>query len=366
MRRLVRVAAVVIVLAVAVTVVAAASGRLPTGQAAETGGAQPSASAATVKTAQVEQRTLQTTEDLDGTLGYAGEQKVGADLPGTLTWLPTEGTVIGRGGKLYEVDGSRRAILLLGTRPAWRTLGPGVSNGADVLQLEQNLKAMGYARKSMTVDRHWTSATTAAVKRFQRAHGLTVDGVVGLGEVVFLPQSLRVTDLPAALGARVGGGAPVLGGTTVRRVVEISLEADRQDLLADDAQVTVELPDGSTTPGRVSEVGRVAHAGEDTGIPGQTSPATIDVTVSLDDPRAAGSLDQAPVTVHVVTAAHENVMAVPVKALVALLEGGYAVEVQAADGSRRYVGVDIGLFQDGWVEVSGSGLSVGDHVVVAS
>ena len=366
MKRLIRLAGVLVVLVVLVTVALAATGRLPVSQAAGAGGTQPSASAAAVQTAQVERRTLQTTEDLDGTLGYAGEEKVGADLPGTLTWLPAEGTVIGRGGKLYEVDGSRRAILLLGARPAWRTLGPGVSNGADVLQLEQNLKAMGYARKGMTVDRHWTAATTAGVKRFQRAHGLKVDGILDLGEVVFLPQSLRVTDLAAALGARVGGGAPVLGGSTLRRVVAISLDADRQDLLAADAEVSVELPDGTTTPGRVSEVGRVAHAGEDTGVPGQTSPATIDVTVSLDDPKAAGALDQAPVTVHVVTAAHQNVMAVPVKALVALLEGGYAVEVQAADGSRHYVGVDLGLFQDGWVEVSGSDLDVGDHVVVAS
>jgi peptidoglycan hydrolase-like protein with peptidoglycan-binding domain len=366
-RRVLRVAGLVGVLVVVIAVImAATNGRLlPAGQAVGSNGAQPSA-AAGVKTAQVERRTLQVTADLEGTLGYDGEQKVGADLAGTLTWLPAEGSVIGRGGRLYEVDGSHRAVLLFGSKPAWRTLGPGVSNGSDVLALEQNLKAMGYARNGMTVDRHWSSATTAAVKRFQRAHGLTADGVLDLGEVVFLPQSLRVTDLPAALGTRVGGGAPVLGGTTLRRVVAISLEADRQDLLAADAEVTVELPDGSTTPARVSDVGRVAHAGEDTGIPGQTSPATIDVTVSLDDPKAAGSLDQAPVTVHVVTAAHENVLAVPVKALVALLEGGYAVEVQAADSSRRYVGVEIGLFQDGWVEVSGAGLQVGDHVVVAS
>src|SRR4029453_10884020 len=135
----------------------------------------------------------------DGTLGYEGEQKVGAELTGTVTWLPAEGAIIGRGGRLYEVDGSRRATLLFGPRPAWRTLGPGVSNGADVLQLERNLQAMGYLRKGTSVDYHWGSGTTAAVKRFQRAHGLEVDGVLDLGEIVFLPQSLRVTDLPASL-----------------------------------------------------------------------------------------------------------------------------------------------------------------------
>ena len=54
----------------------------------------------------------------------------------------------------------------------------------------------------------------------------------------------------------------------------------------------------------------------------------------------------------------------PVNALVALLEGGYAVEVQSADGSRHYVSVTLGLFQDGYVEVSGNGISEGDSVVV--
>ena len=63
---------------------------------------------------------------------------------------------------------------------------------------------------------------------------------------------------------------------------------------------------------------------------------------------------------------HDDVLAVPVSALVALLEGGYAVEVVDDDGSRRYVAVETDLFDDGWVEVRGDGLSEGQSVVVAS
>ena len=69
-------------------------------------------------------------------------------------------------------------------------------------------------------------------------------------------------------------------------------------------------------------------------------------------------------TVHVVTESHPDVLAVPVNALVALLEGGYAVEVVDADGARRYVGVETGLFEDGKVEVAGDGIAAGDLVVV--
>jgi multidrug efflux pump subunit AcrA (membrane-fusion protein) len=85
----------------------------------------------------------------------------------------------------------------------------------------------------------------------------------------------------------------------------------------------------------------------------------------VDDPSALPGLDAAPVTVHVVTERREDVLAVPVNALVALLEGGYAVEVLDADGTRRYVAVDTGLFDDGLVEVTGDGLAAGDRVVTA-
>jgi hypothetical protein len=58
------------------------------------------------------------------------------------------------------------------------------------------------------------------------------------------------------------------------------------------------------------------------------------------------------------------VLAVPVTALVALSEGGYAVEVQGADGTTRLIAVETGLFADGTVEVTGSGLEAGMLVIV--
>ena len=57
-------------------------------------------------------------------------------------------------------------------------------------------------------------------------------------------------------------------------------------------------------------------------------------------------------------------LAVPVTALLALSEGGYAVEVVVEDGSRLLIGVEPGLFSDGFVEVAGNGLVDGMQVVV--
>ena len=131
-----------------------------------------------IRTADIEQRTMQTAADLDGTLGYEDGSDVAAGADGTLTRLPAEGTVIERGGVLYELDGRVRPRLLYGNRPLWRPLGPDVTDGADVLQLERNLKAMGFAPKGMKVDRHWSNKTTRAVKRWQKSINRTRDGTL--------------------------------------------------------------------------------------------------------------------------------------------------------------------------------------------
>jgi hypothetical protein len=92
--------------------------------------------------------------------------------------------------------------------------------------------------------------------------------------------------------------------------------------------------------------------------------AVFQVTIGLDDPALASGLDEAPVDVDVVTDEALGVKAVPVTALLALAEGGYAVEVVDGPGDTHLVGVEAGLFADGWVEVTGDGLEVGDQVVV--
>jgi hypothetical protein len=58
------------------------------------------------------------------------------------------------------------------------------------------------------------------------------------------------------------------------------------------------------------------------------------------------------------------VLAVPVTSLLALLGGGYAVEVHVSSVATRLVAVEAGVYADGWVEVTGVGLEVGAEVVV--
>jgi hypothetical protein len=151
--------------------------------------------------------------------------------------------------------------------------------------------------------------------------------------------------------------------------VTAQVDAGRQQLVHPGDQVSVLMPDGRTNaPGTITDVSRVAAAPQAQGNQGQggqaPAAATVAVTVTLADEAAAGALDQAPVYVSIVSASQRNALAVPVTALLAQPDGGYAVAVHAG-GGRRLVTVQPGLFGDGGlVAVGGAGLAEGDVVEV--
>ncbi|HKA02679.1 MAG TPA: hypothetical protein VKD67_00070, partial [Acidimicrobiales bacterium] len=84
--------------------------------------------------------------------------------------------------------------------------------------------------------------------------------------------------------------------------------------------------------------------------------------VALAGGQSAG-LDDAPVTINFTRSSAKGVLAVPVRALIALAEGGYAVERVTGTGTE-FVPVKLGAFADGYVEITGS-VAAGDTVVVA-
>jgi multidrug efflux pump subunit AcrA (membrane-fusion protein) len=91
------------------------------------------------------------------------------------------------------------------------------------------------------------------------------------------------------------------------------------------------------------------------------------VTISLDNPTAT-ALDQAPVTVSIISASAKGALAVPIAALLAREQGRYAVEVAGPGDRTHLVSVQTGLFddQDGLVQISGAGVTPGTRVVMPS
>ena len=309
-------------------------------------------------TATVTRQTLVDTQTASGDLGYGDATAVSARLDGTLTALPAVGTVVQRGAAIYRVNDTP-VVLLYGALPAYRTLAPDVE-GADVKQFETNLAALGYT--GFTVDEKYTAATAAAVKDWQDDLGLPETGAVEPGRLLYAAGPVRVDTQKAAVGDAAGPGAAVLEYTGTARVVTVDLDVADQRLAVKGAAVTVRLPDGTTVAGTIAATRTIVDQGDGE----QQQPTTkVEVTVDVADQKALAALDQASVRVDFTASKRENVLTVPVNALLALAEGGYGVEV-VRGGKSTIVAVETGMFAAGRVEVSGAGLADGMKVGVPS
>ncbi|MGH3285920.1 MAG: hypothetical protein ACRDPD_14740 [Streptosporangiaceae bacterium] len=305
---------------------------------------------------------LAATMPVTATLGYAGSYTVTGQGGGTLTSLLPPGQVVRQGQVLYKTGNGSPVVLLYGSVPAWRTLDEGIA-GQDVTQLNRDLVDLGYADRAAITALGWdyySWETVRAVQRLEEHRGVaSPPGSLSLGQVVLEPGALRVSQVTGRLGGPANG--PVLTATSDRHVVTISLDvSDQSEVKAGDT-VTITLPDGTTAPGVVSSVGKVASSGS-----GPDATTTIPVQVRLTDPQAAGSLDQAPVTVNITTESSPGpLLAVPVTALVAQSPRGYVVEVAGPGNTRRWVPVKPGIYDgaNGLVQVTGA-LRPGQRVVV--
>ncbi len=402
------VAAVVVVVLVAAGVGAAAAA----GAFSRSGGtgASTASSGYRTSTAVVTRRSLTSQTQVDATLGDAGTWSVvvpsasssgsssasssssssaGGSSSGTFTWLPTVGHTVRQGQVIYRVSGSP-VVLLYGNVPSYRDLSEGLT-GADVRELNTGLVKLGYTTRAALGPRsgwdYYSAATAYAVELLQSKLGLTVTGTLSLGQAAFLPGPALITALGSstALGGPATPGSVVLNASSTTPVVTIDLDAAQQSEVKNGDPVSITLPDDSVTPGVISQISRVASSsssgstgsgsssqnsgnsgsGSGSGEGSSDTSATITVVVSLTHPKAAGKLNQAPVTVTVTTGSVSSTLTVPVDALLAQPHGGYAVEV-VSGGRHHLVKVTPGVFDDaaGLVQVSGAGLSPGQRVVV--
>jgi peptidoglycan hydrolase-like protein with peptidoglycan-binding domain len=323
------------------------------------GGDEPGEAASTgpeLETAAVERRDLVERETFTGSLGFADERTLASARAGTLTATAPEGSTVRRGQALFETD-ERPTVLLLGSVPAYRSLSSG-TEGADVRQLQRNLLALGYDDGGdLEVTGGFDDDTAEAVRDWQEDLGLERTGLVELGDVVFEPTPRRMGAHALERGSSLVAGSQVATTTSLQRLVTMELGASDQDLVERGDRVAIELPSGERVDGRVRAVATVAEADPED----PDAEPTVEVEIALLG-AVETELDEAPVDVDVETGRAEGVLAVPVQALLALAEGGYALETEGGD----LIGVETGAFADGFVEVAGQGLAEGLEVVVAS
>ena len=307
-------------------------------------------------TTPVERRDLVERENVDGTLGYGTATDVASPRAGTLTRVPTAGSVIERGQSIFDVD-ALPVPLLYGDIPLYRDLASGVADGPDVQQLEENLVALGYG-DALTVDQHFDGATAAALRAWQTDLGVERTGALTRSGAVISAGPVRIADVKVRKGASVGPGQPVVSTTGTTRSVTVRLEVARQALATVGAAARIVLPDNSEVGGHIVDDGTVATRDNNNGA------AKISVTVALDNDADAGRYSDAPVQVRLTKDTADGVLVVPVRALLALSEGGYAVET-VRNGVRKLVAVELGAFADGFVEITGR-VQPGTKVVVPS
>jgi hypothetical protein len=347
----------------AVAVLGAAAGAVWFAVTAQPRIADSGTVAVATDTAEVTKGTVAERVQVSGTLGFDGSYAVNRlGEPGVLTAVTPVAATVNRGGQLYAVNG-RPVRLFYGSTPAYRDFASGMTDGTDVRLLEENLVALGAdPGHRITVDAHLGAATVAAIRRIQTAWGLPVSertGRLTLGQVVFQPGAMRISQVQGTVGTMIGPDRPVLSATSATPAVTAQVTTERRSLIHVGDQVTVTLTGVPPFTGTVTQIGRAASAQPSSD--GSTPPPTVPVTISVTVPAAAGDLDEAPVDIAITRQTHENVLLVPVAALLARPGGGYQVRLDP----DRYVQVEPGLFDSltGKVEVTGD-LTVGQRVKV--
>ncbi|WP_190140541.1 peptidoglycan-binding protein [Streptomyces longispororuber] len=311
-------------------------------------------------TAEIVRTDLVLSKTVDGQVDFAGRRPVKSAVEGTVTVAAREGATVRQGQALYELD-DKPVTLLYGQVPAFREMRKG-SRGSDVLQLERNLRDLGYG-SGLYVDPRYDAATEAAVKRWQRSLNRTPTGRVGRGEVVFLPGRIKVVSADAALADQVGPDKAVLTAASPTPVVRAELEQADGSLAEPGTKAEVTLSDGRKVRGTVTGTVRPEET--------EDAPAGDGITVEIALRGGASALSakaaRETASVTFVAKSRRGVLAVPVEAVVALRgeNGGYGLQLVPGRGEPRMVRVETGMTADGNIEVSGSELREGLRVGVA-
>ena len=276
-----------------------------------------------------------------------------------------------------------------------RDLEKGKESGIDAteaLAIETAQKAYDYA---LQVYNQGISATEAlAIETAQKAYDDALDeynnGVDQVSELAKAKEELRELKLASKsetfsptnayasetpiivgsyvndVGSAVGLNSPLYNISSIGIEVVFQVDASDQETVSLGDSVEIELPTDEKVPTVISFIDQVVtqtQAGE-----------FIEVTLEVLNPEEIEAYDQAPVKVFVTTEISVGVLYVPVNALLALAEGGYALEVYEGEVETgtfngesgvdtNYIAVEIGVFTDGFVEVKGN-ISEGQVVVV--
>ena len=316
-------------------------------------------SAGSSESVAVRRGTLSSEREFNAAVSHGDPWSINTSANGTITEAHAVGTVVDFGEALAQID-DRPITLVEGDMPMYRELqrlntGRRDENGLrlklqtgdDVVQLQTFLIDAGFdADGKLEADGTFDRTTEKAVKAWQEATGRSPTGRVDSNQLVFEPEPVRINR-----SIRVGDNFAGIEVTAPEPMVLVDTSTRDRSALPVGTTVGVDVG-GSQVAGTV--VSQEQVDGSDGSRVWRT---TITAT-------SAGLADVSATVVTVTQIVADDVLLVPVAALLALSEGGFAVEVP--DGAAtRLVRVELGEVLDGNAEIRGN-VRVGDIVLVAT
>lgn len=328
---------------------------------ATTDAEEPTTSEANTNTERVSISRGDLVEDTEanGTVGYGDSTSLPIDATGMVTESPESGDLLRPSDELLRVA-DRPVTLAQGAQPLYRELRRvstserdaanekiGLQTGADVEQLQAFLVDAGFDDNGrLEVDGEFGLSTERAVKAWQREVGHPATGKVDGAQLVFVDGAIRIDNAPA-----IGEQFSSVTSTANEPLVSVRITQKQRTFFEVGASVRLESG-GLTATGTVVEQKRVV---------GDDGTTNYNVKIELDPGESLGDAETAKVTAFRTVAS--DVLTVPVRALVALAEGGWAVQVAGPTGPTL-TAVELGDVVSGVAEISG--LAEGTELVVPS
>ncbi len=295
------------------------------------------------------------TQKAQAAVGYGTSITLPVELVGLVTWAPPPLTTLKSGDVLVEVGG-RPVFFVLGESPLYRPLRLvgrwevdeagtrlGQQKGADVAQFQQYLLDLGFDDKGrMTLDEVFGLSTQRAVKDWQKSVGHPATGIVDSAQIVFMTSEVLLQT-----EYRVGQSFTPIEVTGTGTVLTVSGSTTLREFFPEGATIDV-----SAEPPVTGVVTRSSRVSDDDGVR-----QLIEISVDGVNPdelgqsvEVVGSLTQAT-----------DALTVPVRALLAMSDGRWQVEVDNGGGVQR---VEVELVSVIGTTAIIDGLDEGDNVVI--
>jgi hypothetical protein len=262
--------------------------------------------------------------------------------------------------RLLYVSG-KPVFAFVSPTPLWKNLSTSLSSGAqrvNVVVLQKALKKQGYYKKA--INGNFTAATEKALKRWQKANGLSATGVVDVTRFVWMPTGSVLTSWSVNLGSHVSSGSALASVVSPSRLSAEALisQADIADLkVGQEAQMTIDGYDDDAFAGRITYISdEPASSSSGSSSSGSTQ---YSITVTAEDlPEMARSGMTG--TLDIVIEQVSDVLTVPTTAVTGSSSTSFVRILQ--DGQPVFRQVQTGMATSSYTEIT-SGLAEGETVV---